>query len=109
MRRIILSMAGFVVLFGLIAPPVQSVVPAVVQTEPTSQAQARAQPEAKTFLGTILKDGDKFVLSDSATKSRFTLDDAEKASPYEGRTVTVTGTIETATNVIHVESIQEVA
>jgi hypothetical protein len=65
MRRIILSLAGFVVLFGLIAPPVQSVVPAAVQAEPTSPA--RAQPEAETFLGTILKDGDKFVLSDSAT------------------------------------------
>jgi hypothetical protein len=52
---------------------------AAVQAEPTSQA--RAQPEAKTFPGTILKDGDKFVLSDSATQSRFTLDDAEKASP----------------------------
>src|SRR5712672_3159082 len=107
MKRIILSLAEFVVVFGLVAPPVQSVVPAAVQTEPTSQA--RAQPEAKTFLGTILKDGDKFVLSDSATKSRFTLDDAEKASPYEGRTVMVTGTIEVATKLIHVESIQEVA
>ena len=107
MRRIILSLTGFVVLFGLNAPPVQSMVPAAIEAEPTSQA--RAQPEAKTFLGTILKDGDKIVLSDSATKSRFTLDDAEKASPYEGRTVTVTGTIETASNVIHVESIQEIA
>ena len=107
MRRIILSLAGFIVLFGLSAPPVQSMVPVAVQAEPKSQA--RAQPEAKTYVGTILKDGDKFVLSDSATKSRFTLDDAEKASPYEGRTVTVTGTIEVASNLIHVESIQEIA
>jgi len=107
MRRIILSLAGLVVLFGLIAPPVQSMVPAAGQADPTSQA--RAQPEAKTFLGTVLKDGDNFVLSDSATKSRYKLDDAEKASPYEGRTVTVTGTIEVASNLIHVESIQEIA
>ena len=107
MRRIILSLAGFVVLFGLIATPVQSMVPAAVQAEPTSQA--RAQPEAKTFLGTVLKDGDNFVLSDSATKSRYKLDDAEKVSPYEGRTVTVTGTVEVASNLIHVESIQEIA
>src|SRR5712672_923958 len=107
MRRIILSLAGFVVLFGPSSPPVQSVVPAAVQAELTSQA--RGQPEAKTFLGTILKDGDKFVLRDSATRSRFTLDDAEKVSPYEGRAVTVTGTIEVAIKLIHVESIQEVA
>jgi hypothetical protein len=37
------------------------------------------------------------------------LGEAEKVSPYEGRTLTVTGTIEVASNVIHVESIQEVA
>ena len=108
MRRIILSLAGFVVLFGLIAPPVQSVVPAAVQTEPTSQAHARAQPEAKTFLGTILKDGDKFVLSDSATKSKYVLDSPQKVSRYEGMTVKVTGTLDVANSLIHVETIQKI-
>ena len=76
-------------------------------TTPTLQSQA--QPEAKTFTGTILKSGDDFVLSETATKSRYTLDNAEKASPYEGKTVKVTGTFDVASNLIHVETIQEIA
>jgi hypothetical protein len=87
--------------------PVQSMVPATVPT--TVALQTVSQSEATTFLGTILKNGDHFVLSDSATKSRYTLDNAEKASPYEGKTVTVTGTIEIASNLIHIETIQEIA
>jgi hypothetical protein len=59
-------------------------------------------------MGTILKDGENYVLSDSATKSRYTLDDAKKARPYEGKNVKVTGTLDKASNVIHIETIQDI-
>ena len=39
----------------------------------------------------------------------YTLDDAQKASPYEGKKVKVTGTMDVSSNTIHVETIQEVA
>jgi hypothetical protein len=102
MKQIFFSLAGFMTLFGWMAAPVQSRVLA------TNISQARAQPEAETFMGTILKDGENYVLSDSATKSRFKLDDAKKARPYEGKTVKVLGTLDKATNVIHVETIQDI-
>lgn len=102
MKRIILSLAGFVTMFTLTAAPVQSKVPAT----PTLQRQAH--PEAETFMGTVLKSGGNFVLSDSATKTRYTLDDARKARPFEGMTVKVTGTLDIASNLIHVETIQNV-
>jgi Protein of unknown function (DUF5818) len=103
MKRIFLSLAGFVTLFTLMAAPVQS---AVLAT-PTLQRQAH--PEVETFMGTILKDGENYVLSDPATKSRYTLDDAKKATLYEGKSVKVTGTLDKASNVIHVQTIQDVA
>src|ERR1039457_3836089 len=103
MKRIFLSLGGFVTLFILMATPVQS---AVLAT-PTLQTQS--QPEAETFMGTILKDGENYVLSDPATKSRYTLDDAKKATPYEGKSVKVTGTLDKASNVIHVQTIQDIA
>jgi hypothetical protein len=103
MKRIFLSLAGFVTLFTLMAAPVQS----AVLTTPTLQMQA--QPEAETFMGTILKDGENYVLSDPAAKSRYTLDDAKKARPYEGKSVKVTGTLDKASNVIRVQTIQDVA
>ena len=102
MKRIFLSLTGFMTLFGLMAAPVQSRVLA------TDISQTQAQPEAETFMGTILKDGENYVLSDSATKSRYTLDDAKKAKPYEGKSVKVTGTLDKASNVIHVKTIQDI-
>jgi hypothetical protein len=102
MKRIFLSLAGFVTMFTLMASPVQS----RVSTTPPFQTQA--PPEAKTFMGTILKSGENFVLSDPATKSRYTLDNLKKASPYEGMTVKVTGTLDIASNLIHVETIEEI-
>jgi hypothetical protein len=106
MKRIFLSLAGFVTLFGLMAAPVQSMVPATVLATPAFQTQA--QPEAKTFTGIILKNGDNFVLNDSATKSQYTLDNAGKAKPYEGKKVKVTGTLDVDGKLIHVETIQEI-
>src|ERR1700680_3624467 len=102
MKRIFLSLGGFVTIISLTAAPVQSRVLSmpILQTKP--------QPEAETFMGTILRDSSNFVLSDSATKTRYTLDNPKKASLYEGKTVKVTGTLDTAANLIHVETIQSV-
>ena len=102
MKRIFLSLAGFMTLFGLMASPVQSRVLA------TPNLQMQARPEAKTFTGTILKSGESFVLSDSVAKSRYLLDDQDKARRYEGKHVKVTGTIDVANNMIHIETIEEV-
>ena len=102
MKRIFLSLAGFVTMFTLMAAPVQSIVPAT----PTLQTQPQA--EADTFMGTVLKSGENFVLSDSATKTRYTLDDPRKARRFEGMTVKVTGTLDIASNLIHVQAIQNI-
>ncbi len=70
--------------------------------------QSQAQREAETFFGTILKNGENFVLSDSATKTRYILDAPQKARRYEGMTVRVTGTLDVAKSLIHVETIQPI-
>jgi hypothetical protein len=67
--------------------------------------QTRAQPEAETFMGTVLKNGENFVLSGSATKTRYTLNDPRKARPFKGKKVKVTGTLDIAGKMIHVETI----
>ena len=102
MKRILFPLAGFATLFSLMAAPVQSTILA------TSKLQLQAQPETETFYGTILRIDKNYVLSDSATKSKYTLDDPKKASRYEGMTVKVTGTIDLAINLIHVETIQPI-
>lgn len=104
MKKVWLSIAGALFLF--------TVAPRVASTYLASTRQS-AQPDnerkTKTFSGTILKDGDRFILSDKASKLFYTLDDAEKASKFEGKKVKVVGTIDVASNTIHVQDIEEVA
>ena len=102
MKRILLSLAGFATLFSPLVAPVQSA------GLPTSKLQTQAQADVETFFGTVLKNGQNFVLSDSATKSKYTLDDPKKASRYEGITVRVIGTLDMARSSIHVETIQQI-
>jgi len=102
MKKILLSMAG--ALLVLTAIPKL----ALAESPATSMMQQVPEPKTKTFSGTILKNGDNFVLNDSANKLSFVLDDAKKASQYEGKKVKVTGTVDVATNILHVETIEEI-
>src|ERR1700716_3381654 len=97
MQRNFLSLVGFVT-FCLMAAPSQAAVFAM--------PEFRTEAQGETFFGTILRSGANFVLSDSATKSRYALDNPQMASRYEGIAVKVTGSIDVATNLIHVEAIE---
>jgi uncharacterized protein YdeI (BOF family) len=74
-----------------------------------NQAQPQQQPDqgqakSSTFTGTIVKNGDDYVLRDSSG-SMYKLDDPDRAKPFEGKPVKVTGKLDQQANVIHVESI----
>lgn len=102
MKKILLSVTAALMMFTAAH---------TINTTSALAAPVRQQAEQKTkiFSGTIVKSGDKFILSDSASKLSYTLDDAEKASQFEGKRVKVTGTVDVASNTIHVETIQEIA
>jgi hypothetical protein len=99
-KRTFLFLVGFVILFCPVAARIQS---AVLATP-----EFHTQTDAETFFGTILRNGPNFVLSDSATKSKYRLDNPQMASRYEGITVKVTGSIDADNNLIHVEAIQPI-
>jgi hypothetical protein len=50
--------------------------------------------------------GGKYTLFDPATKTAYQLDDQKKSAAFAGAKVAVTGTLNTATKTIHVESIK---
>ncbi len=80
------------------------------QPQKPDQAQPQQQPDqsqakSATFTGTVVKDGSDYMLRDSSG-SIFKLDDAERAKPFEGKTVKVTGELDEQAKVIHVESIE---
>jgi len=102
MKTFLLSVAA-VLWFAVAAPKT------VLAAVPPASTQQQSAPKTKIYSGTILKNGDGYVLSDAANKLSFILDDTEKASHYEGKKVKVTGTVDVASNTIHVETIQEIA
>lgn len=102
MKKLLLSVAGALLVFT----GVHTIVSAT--SAPTSMEQ-QTQQKTKIFSGTIIKNGDNFILSDTASKIAYVLDDAKTASQFEGKKVKVTGTVDVASNTIHVENIQEIA
>jgi Protein of unknown function (DUF5818) len=113
MKKIVLTVAGALLIFAAV-PQIGTATPAQTSTQqntPKDQTSPQKAPKekAKVFTGTILKEGDNFVLNDSANKTTYMLDDAKKASQFEGKKVKVAGTVDLASNTIHVESIKEVA
>jgi len=69
--------------------------------------QSQTQPESamQKITGIIVRMGDKYVLKAGGTTT-YELDDQEKAKRYQDQQVTVVGTVDTASNTIHVQSIQ---
>ncbi len=85
--------------------------PPPAQQQPPDQPQ-QDQQQSKTFQGKIVKlDNGKFALLTGQTPegkmSGHFLDDQDGAKKYEGKQVTVTGTLEEASNTIHVTKIEE--
>jgi hypothetical protein len=76
--------------------------PATPPTFPTSEAKPR--PDVRVYIGTIVRDGDAYVLK--AGNEKYLLDSQKKAKNYKGKDVKVTGTLEKTNNVIHVEKIE---
>lgn len=83
------------------------------QPTPTPNAQSPADPgstetstsPAQTFTGTISKEGESFTLKVSDTSS-YKLDNQAQVQQYVGLRVRVTGTLDPASNLIHVEQVE---
>jgi uncharacterized protein DUF5818 len=81
--------------------------------DPTPNAQTPQAPSstetstspAQTFTGTISKEADSYTLKVSDTSS-YKLDNQEQVQQYVGQRVRVTGTLDPASNLIHVERVE---
>jgi len=89
------------------APPAQT---PPAQTSPDQSTMTTPQDQAKTttFTGTIVKDGENYVLRDSSG-GIYKLDDSSRAQTFEGKTVKVTGKLDADSKMIKVDSIQALA
>lgn len=78
------------------------------QTPPDQAMPNQDQSKITTFTGTVVKDGEQYVLRDSSG-SVYKLDDSARAQAFEGKTVKVTGKLDTDSKMIHVSSIEAAA
>jgi hypothetical protein len=84
------------------APATQA--PATPPTFPTSEAKPRPdRPNIRVYIGTIVRDGDAYVLK--AGNEKYLLESQKKAKNYKGKDVKITATLDKAKNVIHVEEL----
>lgn len=79
------------------------------QAQPPQQDQ-QAAPQSKTFAGTIMKlqDGKYALVTGKTAQGQLSghfLDDQDDAKKYDGKKVEVTGTLDMASNTIHVTKI----
>lgn len=69
------------------------------------QTMPKQESKIATFTGTVVKDGEQYVLRDSSG-SIYKLDDSSRAQAFEDKTVKVTGRLDPDSKVIHIDSIE---
>ena len=74
-------------------------------TPSASSSSETSTSPAQTFTGTISKEADSFTLKVSDTTS-YKLDNQQQVQQYVGQRVRVTGTLDPASNLIHVDRVE---
>jgi uncharacterized protein YdeI (BOF family) len=86
--------------------PPDSQAPPPTQQAPSqgqSSAQSGDSSNSQVFVGTVTKQGDKYVFQDSASGSTYDIDHQDEVKNFEGKKVRVHGTLDPATKTIHVQ------
>lgn len=73
------------------------------QSQPSMDASQSSSAQANAFTGTVVKEGDKYVLQSSGLS--YQLDDQAKAKKFEGQQVKVNGDLDKSTKTIRVSDI----
>jgi uncharacterized protein YdeI (BOF family) len=76
------------------------------QAQPSSTPEHAAQPDtsgSKEFVGTVVKQGDKYVFQDAATGTTYDIDHQDDVKKFDGKRVRVHGTLDADGKIIHVQ------
>ena len=79
--------------------------PAAQPANPPAQQQTPSQAQNQTFMGKIVKDGDKYVLK-GAGGTTYQLGEQSGVKQYEGKDVKITGTLDPDNNTIRIVKIE---
>jgi len=86
------------------------------QQEPQPRAQIPAEPTpapeaqpTQTFTGKLVRSKGSVVLKSDSSNTAYSVDNGAQAKAYLGKNVKITGTLDPATNMIHVSDIEIVS
>ena len=80
--------------------------PCAMMGSHTQMMKKEKAKDARECTLDCVRDGAKFVLYNAPDKTTYQLDDQVKPKDFAGQQVKVTGTLDTATNTVHVEKIE---
>lgn len=111
MRKIVITVATVVLLYAIVvgAAPLRNASHSYPGASRDQVGQKSDRPQIQTFLGTITKVGNQFILNDDVSRNPYQLDDQDTASKFNGKKVKVTGTLDATNNIIRVQSIEVTA
>jgi uncharacterized protein YdeI (BOF family) len=72
--------------------------PPMDQSQPTSDASG-----SKEFVGTVVKQGDKYMFQDAASGTTYDIDHQDEVKKFEGKKVRVHGSVDASGKMIHVQ------
>ena len=103
-KRNIFRLAPLALSIALVSLQNTSILLGQSQSPPPSQEKSQSQ----TMIGKIVKtkSGQFALLTDVQAGKGVYLDDQDKAKPFEGKMVKVTGTLDVASNTVHVTGIE---
>jgi hypothetical protein len=84
------------------APP-QTQPPAGQPGQGSDQTQQAAPADGHEFVGTIVKQGDKYMFQDAASGQTYDIDHQDEVKRFDGKKVRVRGTLDPQTKTIHVQ------
>jgi Protein of unknown function (DUF5818) len=69
----------------------------------SDQAQGSDQSGGKEFVGTVVKQGDKYMFQEASTGTTYDIDHQDEVKKFEGKKVRVHGTLDPNGKMIHVQ------
>jgi uncharacterized protein YdeI (BOF family) len=97
------------------APGTDQSAPDAGQAQPGQETPGRAQQQApdqsaqadpsgsKEFVGTVVKQGDKYMFQDAASGTTYDIDHQDEVKKFDGKKVRVHGTLDPNGKMIHVQ------
>lgn len=67
------------------------------------QAQASDPSSGQEFVGTVVKQGSKYMFQDSSSNQMYDIDHQDEVKKFDGKKVRVRGTLDPQTKTIHVQ------